>query len=165
MKKACIEAICGEGKGKTSLAIGESLKASLQGRSVIIIQFLKGNEQNEMDFLEKLEQLNIKLFRFEKLGAYYNELSAQEQEEERGNIVNGINFARKVVATRECDFLVLDELLGVIEKNIVSRETVQEILGMKDDSMQIILTGRTLPDWLKSLTDRVTRLNTEVYTD
>lgn len=51
MEKEFTEVYCGGGKGKTTLAIGQCLRASTQGKSVIIIQFLKGRERRELDFL------------------------------------------------------------------------------------------------------------------
>ena len=50
MEKEITEVYCGNGRGKTTLAIGQALRASSQGKSVIIIQFLKGNERRELDF-------------------------------------------------------------------------------------------------------------------
>ncbi len=112
MERELTEVYCGSGRGKTTLAMGQSLRASTQGKSVIIIQFLKGNERRELDFLEELDELDIKIFRFEKMETCYEELTEQEKSEEKRNILNGLNFSRKVVATQECDFLVLDEILG-----------------------------------------------------
>ena len=66
MEKEFTEVYCGSGKGKTTLAVGQCLKASANGKSVIIIQFLKGKERRELDFLEELENQDIKIFRFEK---------------------------------------------------------------------------------------------------
>ena len=82
MEKEITEVYCGNGRGKTTLAIGQALRASSQGKSVIIIQFLKGNERRELDFLEELDQLDIKIFRFEKMECCYAQLNAEEQAEE-----------------------------------------------------------------------------------
>lgn len=156
-----LEVFCGNGRGKTALAIGEAVKAAFRDHSVIWIQFLKGSERGEVDVLEDLSQADIKIFRFEKQGTSYDKLSEQEKAEERLNIINGMNFARKVIATRECDFLVLDEILGLIEMGIVADESVKELLKLKDDSMRIILTGRALPEWLREYVDSVTTISTE----
>ena len=123
MEKEITEVYCGNGRGKTTLAIGQALRASSQGKSVIIIQFLKGNERRELDFLEELDQLDIKIFRFEKMESCYDQLNEEEQAEEERNILNGLNFARKVIATQECDFLVLDEILGLLDKHIATVDT------------------------------------------
>ena len=79
MEKEITEVYCGNGRGKTTLAIGQALRASSQGKSVIIIQFLKGNERRELDFLEELDQLDIKIFRFEKMETCYDQLNEEEQ--------------------------------------------------------------------------------------
>ena len=160
MEKEFTEVYCGSGKGKTTLAIGQCLKASAKGKSVIIIQFLKGKERRELDFLEELDNLDIKIFRFEKMEQCYEELNDQEKAEE-----NALNFARKVIATQECDFLLLDEILGLLDYGITTEEAIGEILKMKDESMHILLTGRTLPDSLRKYADSITTLTTELIAD
>lgn len=161
MKKEATEVYCGSGVGKTTLAFGQSMKASLQGKSVIIIQFLKGKDRRELDFVEDLDYLDIKIFRFEKFETCYNDLSAQEKDEEKRNILNGLNFARKVIATQECDFLVLDEILGLVDNDIASAEEIEDILKLKAESMHIIMTGRNLPRELMPYVDSITTLTTE----
>lgn len=161
MEKELTEVYSGNAKGKTTLAIGQSLKASTQGKSVIIIQFLKGKERSALDFLEDLDNLDIKIFRFEKKETCYEELSEQEKADERLNILNGLNFARKVIATCECDFLVLDEILGLVELGIAPAEAIAEILKLKDESMHIVMTGNVFPEELKPYVDSVTMLMTE----
>lgn len=158
MKKELVEVYCGSAKGKTTLALGQSLRAAAEGKSVIIIQFLKGRERRSVDFLEQLDDLDIKIFRFEKQDCCYDDLTEEEKQEERSNILNGLNFARKVIVTRECDFLLLDEILGVMEQGIVSVETVAEILRHKDEDMQIVMTGTNLPEELRPYVDTVIRL-------
>ena len=165
MEKEFTEVYCGSGKGKTTLAIGQCLKASAKGKSVIIIQFLKGKERRELDFLEELDNLDIKIFRFENMEQCYEELNDQEKAEEKTNILNALNFARKVIATQECDFLLLDEILGLLDYGITTEEAIGEILKMKDESMHILLTGRTLPDSLRKYADSITTLTTELIAD
>ena len=162
MEKEITEVYCGNGKGKTTLAIGQALRFAAQGKSVIIIQFLKGRERRELDFLEDLDNLDFKIFRFEKMDTCYNDLSEQEKTEERTNILNGLNFARKVIATGECDFLLLDEILGLMDKGIAPVETIIDMLKQKDESMHIVMTGRWLPEALKPYVDSVTSMITEL---
>ena len=162
MKKELTEVYCGSAKGKTTLALGHSLREAAEGKSVIIIQFLKGKETRSVDFLEQLDDLDIKIFRFEKRDCCYDDLSDEEKAEERSNILNGLNFARKVVVTQECDFLLLDEILGVMEQGIVSVETVADILRQKDESMQIVMTGSNLPEGLRPYVDTVIRLTEDM---
>ena len=67
---------------------------------------------------------------FKVRGAYYmlSQLTEEEKAEEKSNILNGLNFARKVVVTQECDFLVLDEILGLLDCGIITVEGIADIL-------------------------------------
>ena len=98
MVKGQIMIICGEGKGKTSAAIGRGITGASNGKSVIIIRFLKGKVKEKDEFIKRLEP-DIKVFSFEKWDVDYQSLSPEQQAEEAVNIRNGLNFARKVMTT------------------------------------------------------------------
>lgn len=137
----------GNGQGKTSAAIGQCIKQASMGHQVIIIQFLKGKDLDEFNFLVKMEP-EIKLFRFEKETEPFCYLSQEMQEEEKKNIRNGFNFAKKVVETGECDLLVLDEVLGLIDYNIITTEDIINLINSRSENHKIILTGKNLPPQL-----------------
>lgn len=163
MNKVCVEIICGNGRGKTTLALGKSIRACAQGKSVVIVQFLKGRETGELSYLSNLD-LDIKHFSFEKSNRYYEELDEEERAEQRGNIVNGLCFARKVVATRECNLLVLDEVLGVLDYEIVPlQDVVQIITKAREEGVYLILTGRSVPPELREYVDSITVVETEDF--
>ena len=134
----------GNGHGKTSAAIGQCIKEASMGHQVIVIQFLKGKDLDEFSFLVKMEP-EIKLFRFEKEPEHFRSLSLEAQEEEKKNIRNGFNFAKKVVETGECDLLVLDEVLGLIDYNIITAEDIINLINLRSEDRKIILTGKNLP--------------------
>ncbi len=98
-------------QGKTTLAIGQAALCRT-GKKCDHHSVSEGQGTARTGFLEELDNLDFKIFRFEKMDTCYNDLSEQEKTEERTNILNGLNFARKVIATQECDFLLLDEILG-----------------------------------------------------
>ena len=127
---------------------------------MFVIHFLKGKMATESAFMQRLEP-EIKVFHFEKSEERYEKLSEQEKTEENRNIRNGVNFARKVLLNDECNLLVLDELLGVIDNGVVTKEDVQTLLGAKAEETQIIITGRTLPDYMRELADEIYQIQTE----
>ena len=86
--------------------------------------------------------------------------SEEEQAEEERNILNGLNFARKVIATQECDFLVLDEILGLLDKHIATVDMVVGLLKQKDESMHLILTGNRVDPGILDYVDSVTTITT-----
>lgn len=160
MNQRVVQVYYGTGKGKTSAAVGQCIRAASLGQSVIIIQFLKGRDAEEFNFLEKMEP-DIKLFRFEKEKESYDSLLASQQKEERQNILNGFNFAKKVLDTGECDVLVLDEVLGLIDLGIISSEDIIQLVQMRDDYCKLVLTGRNLPKELENYVDIVSKIDLE----
>lgn len=158
MAKGSIYIYSGEGRGKSAAAIGRAVQTATEGKSVVIIQFLKGKGLEDSDFLKRMEP-DIKLFRFEKSGGIFERLPEDKKQEEIKNIKNGINFARKVLATGECDLLVLDEVLGLLEKDIVDVGELRGILESREDT-DIILTGINLPDSICILADEVSKIDT-----
>ncbi len=150
----------GNGRGKSPAALGRAVQAASRGARVVIIQFLKGRGLTESEFLRRLEP-DIKVFRFEKSEEGYDALSPSEREDEIVNIRNGIGFARKVLNTGECEMLVLDEVLGLVENKIITKEELKEVLSLKGDGIDVIMTGNMVSDELYDLADEVTMITTE----
>lgn len=155
----------GDGRGKSPAAIGRAVQAAVAGKNVVIIQFLKGKGLKDSDFLRRMEP-EIKLFRFEKSDENFEQLPEDRKQEEIGNIRNGMNFARKVLVTGGCDLLILDEVLGLIEKGIITVEDLKNLLDCREDT-SVILTGIKINEEICSLADEVSRIETvpgnEIY--
>ena len=158
MAKGLIYIYAGDGRGKSPAAIGRAVQAAAEGKSVMIIQFLKGKGLGESDFVRRMEP-EIRLFHFEKSGENFEQLSEEKKQEEIGNIRNGLNFAKKVLATGECDLLILDEVLGLVERNIVTVEDVKAMLESREET-SVILTGIKLRDEICVLADEVSKIET-----
>ncbi|HOQ17302.1 MAG: cob(I)yrinic acid a,c-diamide adenosyltransferase [Epulopiscium sp.] len=145
MEKGLIQVYCGDGKGKTTAAIGQGIRAVGQGLKVIMIQFLKIPSSGEINVLKNLEP-DFKIFHFERPRRFFWELNEEEKNELKNDILNGINFAKKVLDTKECDMLILDEILGVIENSLFEEDELCRILDNKPDEIEIILTGRKVTE-------------------
>ena len=158
MAKGLIYIYAGDGRGKSPAAIGRAVQAAAEGKSVMIIQFLKGKGLGESDFVRRMEP-EIRLFHFEKSGENFEQLSEEKKQEEIGNIRNGLNFAKKVLATGGCDLLILDEVLGLVERNIVTVEDVKAMLESREET-SVILTGIKLRDEICVLADEVSKIET-----
>lgn len=158
MEKGLVKVYCGVGKGKSQSSLGRALVCASEGKSVFVVQFLKGRTSGQLNYLRKLEP-DIKFFRFEKERKYFETLTSEEREEEKINIVNGMHFARKVVSIEECDVLVLDEVLGLIDLGIISADDLISLIQRKPFSMELILTGRNLPEELIPYTDYISRID------
>lgn len=158
MAKGLVYIYAGDGRGKSPAAIGRAVQAAAEGKSVMIIQFLKGKGLGESDFIRRMEP-EIRLFHFEKSDENFEQLSEEKKQEEIGNIRNGLNFAKKVLATGGCDLLILDEVLGLVERDIVTVEDVTAMLESREET-SVILTGIKLSDEICVLADEVSRIET-----
>ncbi|MDD6490774.1 MAG: cob(I)yrinic acid a,c-diamide adenosyltransferase [Firmicutes bacterium] len=149
----------GDGHGKSPAALGKAVMMAASGKSVVIIQFLKGKGLADSEFLSRLEP-EIKIFRFEKSDVNFDELPEEKKTEEILNIRNGLNFAKKVLATGECDLLILDEILGLIDNGIITAEELKTLLNARDEETDVILTGILLSDEICMLADEVSKIET-----
>ena len=158
MEKGQIMIICGEGKGKTSAAIGRGISGASKGKSVIIIRFLKGKVKEKDEFIKRLEP-EIKVFSFEKSEKHYCDLSEEERQEEAANMQNGVNFAKKVLSTRGCDILILDEILGLVDCGVIEAADIARLLEARAEDVDVIMTGIVFPEELFPCVDRISRID------
>lgn len=161
-KNGLVSLLCGEGKGKTSAAIGQAIRAAGSGKLVVIIQFLKGKDTGDYDMIRNFEP-DIKLFSFEKTSESFRDLSPEHQQEEMENIRTGMNFAKKVLTAGECDLLVLDEFAGLVDTGIITVDEFAEVLKHKPEETEIIITGIRVSDSIKMLVDEITTFTTEKF--
>lgn len=161
MKDSMIQVICGPGKGKAASALGRGVSALIRGKNVIMVQFLKGSmDSDNMEVLKRLEP-EFKLFRFEKSPMVFDRLSDEEKEEARINIRNGLNFSKKVLVTGECDILILDEILGILDEGIITLEELCALITQaRQSEAELIMTGTVYPAALDEWVDEVTKLQT-----
>ena len=126
-----------------------------------MVQFLKGSmDSDNMEVLKRLEP-EFKLFRFEKSPMVFDRLSDEEKEEARINIRNGLNFSKKVLVTGECDILILDEILGILDEGIITLEELCAlIIQARQSEAELIMTGTVYPAALDEWVDEVTKLQT-----
>lgn len=157
LEKGLVQVYTGDGKGKTTAALGQGLRSCGRGLKVCMVQFLKGSDTGELHSVEKLHPL-FKIFRFEKERGFFWTLSEQEKKELKEDIDRGFEFIEGVVANNECDVLIIDELLGVLGNRLLEVDQVLKLLNTKPENMEIIITGRNAPKEIIEAADLVTEM-------
>lgn len=161
MEKGTIRVIYGPGNGKSASAVGYGMINVLRNKKVIIVQFLKGIlEENGMDILKRMEP-EMKVFRFERSRGLFSDLPEEQKKEESLNLKNGFNFAKKVMATGECDLLILDEVLGLVDQGVISEEEFIHFLETADADTDLIMTGRFCPEAVKKYANHISYVENE----
>lgn len=155
-----IQVYYGEGKGKTAAAIGHAIRFASRGKSVVVIRFLKGNNKENYQILERLEP-EIRVFQFDKEEIPFKELGEEEQKEEISNVRNALNYAKKVLSTGESDMVILDEVLGLVDEEIATSEEILQVLECKNEETVVVLTGRCLDETIRNHADEVYQIKSE----
>ncbi|MBR1627879.1 MAG: cob(I)yrinic acid a,c-diamide adenosyltransferase [Lachnospiraceae bacterium] len=158
MGQGAIVVYHGRGAGKSAAALGHAVRTASRGGTAYVIQFLKG--QMSSGYIKRLEP-ECKFFRFERQPESFDEMTEVQRSEERKNIANGLSFARKVLATGECEVLVLDEVLGAVDEGIVPEDELLGALSQKPSDMTVILTGRQTTPGILEIADVVLNIQQE----
>ena len=157
MQEEKIQIYCGTGSGRSAAAIGQGIRYACAGRSVFVVRFLKGKASMELEYLKRLEP-EIKQFCFDKFDQCYSSLNAEEQEEERIHIQNGLAFAKKVLSANECDVLILDEVLDLEAMKIIDSRVLVSLIESAGEDTVIIMTGTSRCEELWPYVSRVTEV-------
>lgn len=152
-----VHIIYGAGYGKTAAAMGLAVKAVGAGETVTIVQFLKGTDA-DYSILNQYEE--IKFFSFENSEKPYGKLSFEEREEQRAKAKNSFHYAKKVIETGGSDVVILDEVLGLLDYNILYVEDIEELLN-GNSKVKLIITGRNCPDSLKKKASVLSHIETK----
>ena len=152
MNKGYIQIYTGNGKGKTTAALGLSLRAVCAGRKVFFGQFLKGMSYSELDagkYLPgfDLQQFGTDSFIFEKPGR-----------EDIDAALEGLERAGEVLASGEYDIVVLDEVNLAIHYGMFTAAELIEVLDKRDQKVEVVLTGRYADISLIEKADLVTEM-------
>lgn len=141
----------GEGKGKTTAAMGLALRALGAGRSVVIVQFLKGGPSGEIPLLEKL---GAHVFRGKAGQKFTFQMSEAEKAETKALQTENL---RRALAL-EADLLILDEACAAWQKGLVDRELLKQAVLDRPQGREAVLTGRNPPNWLWEAADYITEM-------
>ncbi|MCI8342162.1 MAG: cob(I)yrinic acid a,c-diamide adenosyltransferase [Firmicutes bacterium] len=150
----------GDGKGKTTLAIGQGMRAVGEGMSVVMIQFLDYNHNKEYIPLKKLEP-EFRAFRFEK---QRESIEIADENELRNEINLAFNFSKKILETGESDMLILDGITDAVESGYINEEDLVQLLE-GNSYMDIIITGGAKCPKIADCADYVYSINIDKRPD
>ena len=156
MEKGLVQIYTGEGKGKTTAALGLAFRAAGRGRKVLFVQFLKGIATGEA--ISMSENPNIKHLKVAETVRFFNTLSAEEQLELKIRTESEWKQLKELIKTESADIVVLDEIMIALRYGLVDEDDVILLLKDKPHKIEIILTGRYAPDNLVEVADLVTEM-------
>lgn len=156
-ERGMVHIYTGNGKGKTTAAMGLALRCAGQGFKVKIVQFMKSeamfNTYGEVKFMKRCPE--IELFQFGTDNWVDPKAPAAADVEKAGEAVEK---ACAILRDGAVDLLILDEILYALKFNLIGRGQVEKILELGRGNTEIVMTGRDAPDYLIARADLVTEM-------
>ncbi|NVM34916.1 MAG: cob(I)yrinic acid a,c-diamide adenosyltransferase [Candidatus Lokiarchaeota archaeon] len=135
LKKGLVQVYFGRGKGKTTAAIGQGVRATGHGFKVYMIQFMKGNyKYGEIEAIKSIHNFDLKQFGSPELIAEPGEYDLEEGKK-------ALDYAKEIIMSDEYDIVILDEVGVATSMDVISVEPVLELIKNKPDKVELILTG------------------------
>ncbi|MBR2547977.1 MAG: cob(I)yrinic acid a,c-diamide adenosyltransferase [Eubacterium sp.] len=153
----CIHIYYGNGKGKTTCAMGLAVRAAGCGKKVLIIQFMKTGRSSEIAVLESLP--GIEIMDAPRMKKFSFRMTDEEKQEmlTADNAVLG--KIREKVAGGDYDLLIMDETLGSCHKGFLDEQLLIDFLKNKPEHLEVVMTGRHPDDTLMDIADYVTEMH------
>lgn len=151
MDKGLVHLYCGNGKGKTTAAMGLALRALGQGMQVVVVQFLKNGTSGE---LEPLKKLGAAVFSGQPGAKFTFQMNAEEKAQATQE-----NNARLAEALQQpCDLLILDEICAARNSGMVDEALAKQAVLERPQHREVVLTGRNPEAWMVEAADYITEM-------
>ncbi len=142
----------GNGKGKTTAALGLALRAIGAGYNVYIIQFLKGQDYSELKSLKPMKEITFKRFGektfIHKIGNNSDKIAVKQ----------AMDWSKKVLSQKKFDLVILDEIFLAVFFKLISISDIIKLIKKKPKTIELVLTGRKAPKKIIELADYVTEM-------
>lgn len=153
MSKGLLIVFTGNGKGKTTAALGMALRAAGHGMKILILQFIKGSwAYGELEAFERFPEVKI-----QPLGTGFT-WKKETLEEDRQLAQTGWELAVQEIGSGGYDVIILDELNYVLSYGLLPIETVMEVFKNRPPNLHVVVTGRNAAEDLILMADLVTEM-------
>jgi len=154
-----IHVYTGKGKGKTTAAIGQAIRCLGADLQVIMVNFLKNPDSSEFKTLNRLAPEFQYIIANKEPRGFYWELSSEEETACRQDCHAAWINVQEIIIHHQCDLLILDEIMAVIEYEIISVEAVLAVVQeCRNRHIELILTGRNVPAEVAREADLITEM-------
>lgn len=147
----------GDGKGKSTAALGQVLRSLGHGLRAYIVQFLKSDElfSGEIKSLSKFHD-NVKLVRYHQVHPMFD--PDVDEEQLRASVQRAMNEAQKAMLSADYDIIVLDEINNAVADGFAEVKSIVEFISSKPENIELILTGRGAAQEIMDMADYVTEM-------
>ncbi|WP_017414724.1 cob(I)yrinic acid a,c-diamide adenosyltransferase [Clostridium tunisiense] len=157
LSKGYIQIYTGDGKGKTTAAVGLATRAAGNEYMVTMVQFLKGGATGELHSAKRLDPY-FNIYRFEKPRGFFWTLNEEQKAELKEEIQEAYNFCLKQLEDKSCDILIMDEVMGALSNKLLTEEQILHLMDKKPEDIELVMTGRNVPERIVEKANLVTEM-------
>ncbi|MBN2279386.1 MAG: cob(I)yrinic acid a,c-diamide adenosyltransferase [Candidatus Marinimicrobia bacterium] len=150
--KGYVQVYTGNGKGKTTAAIGLAIRAAGAGKKVYIAQFVKGMRYSEIKALERFDEITVEQFGLECF------IVKKPKQEDIDAALYGLKKVKEVIVSGQYDIIILDEANIAVFFKLFSVDDLMSIIDLKPDNVELVITGRYAEEKLIQRADLVTEM-------
>ena len=147
-----VQVYTGDGKGKTTAALGLALRAIGWGYKVCFIQFIKARKTGEV----KISQKELPRFSIHQFGK--SAFIKRPNQKDKLLAQKALKFAQKIINSQKYQIVILDEINIALNFKLINLAQVIQIIRHKPASVEIVLTGRKAPRQIIEIADLVTEM-------
>lgn len=156
MKQSCIHIYCGDGKGKSTAAMGLALRAAGSGEKVLVTQFLKDGTSSELKILRELPGVRV-LTCEKKFGFFWN-MTKEQKAQAKDAYEKLFEKAVRTAAEENVFLLVMDEFIAAYNHGMIDQKKALAFLKERPEGLEVVLTGREPAAELVELADYVSEI-------
>lgn len=152
----CVHIYCGDGKGKTSAALGLAVRAAGRGQKVLLARFLKNEDSGELPVLRTIPDITV--MPCERSFGFVFKMTAAEKQEAAAFYHQHFFSAIKRAQTDDYKVLILDEIMSACSNEMVSETEILNFLKKRPPGLEVVMTGRNPSAALLGAADYVTEM-------
>jgi cob(I)alamin adenosyltransferase len=159
MERGMIHLYSGDGKGKTTAAVGIAVRAAGRNKKIVFCQFLKNNQSGEIPILTSVQGIET-ILDYPVSGFTF---SMNRQQKEQTALEQREKWKKAVQLSRNVDLLILDEAIAAVNGGFLPLTWVTEFLKSKPETLEVVLTGRNPPPEIVPLCDYYSEINVKAH--
>lgn len=152
-----LQIYCGDGKGKTTAALGLALRAAGSGMRVYFMQLLKGDYTSELELLSRLPEITVR--RCDRDYGFTFRMTAQEKAQLCACHNAMLTEAAEVLRSGKADMVVLDEFFAAWNADVLDRTLAERIVSECPENVELVLTGRNPDERFLEAADYVSEIH------
>ena len=157
MRQGLVHIYCGDGKGKTSAAVGLAVRAAGRGMKVLVVRFLKSENSGEVEVLRSIPGITVTPC--DRTFGFVFRMNEEQKAEAARYYQKRFETAVEEAVTGNYDLLILDEILASCNYGMVQEESVLEFLHTKPAGLEVVLTGRDPSEKMVEQADYVSEIH------